>query len=97
MVVVDRDPLGVGASTRNGGMVIPELKAGPAGLTAQYGAVGGRMYDEVNDAFDQVETLVADEGIDCDYTRSGQLYLAHNRAHVVGPRRDGRRARRRSG
>ncbi len=82
MVVVDRDPLGVGASTRNGGMVIPELKAGPAGLTAKYGPVGRRMYDEVNEAFDQVETLVADEGIDCDYARSGQLYLAHNRAHV---------------
>ena len=25
------------------------------------------MYDEVNEAFDQVEALVADEGIDCDY------------------------------
>jgi glycine/D-amino acid oxidase-like deaminating enzyme len=82
VVVVDRDPLGVGASTKNGGMVIPELKAGPAGLTAKYGEVGRRMYQEVNDAFDHVETLVAEEGIDCDYTRSGQLYLAHNRAHV---------------
>ena len=90
VVVVEHDRLGWGASTRNGGMVIPELKAGPAGLTARYGPVGRRMYDEVNEAFDQVEALVErplDDGlggdrIDCDYRRTGQLYLAHNRAHV---------------
>ncbi len=82
VVVVDRDPLGRGASTRNGGMVIPELKAGPAGLRNRYGPVGPQMYEDVNQAFDQLEALVADEDIDCDYWRSGQLYLAHNRAHV---------------
>ncbi len=82
VVVVDRDPLGRGASTRNGGMVIPELKSGPADLARRYGPVGPRMYDEVNQAFDQLEALVADEGIECDYRRTGQLYLAHNRAHV---------------
>ena len=82
VVVVERDPLGFGASTRNGGMVIPELKAGPATLEKKYGPVGLRLYDEVNEAFDHVEALIADEAIDCDYQRSGQLYLAHNRAHV---------------
>ncbi len=82
VVVVERDPLGWGASTRNGGMVIPELKDGPAGLTARYGSAGGRMYHEVNQAFDQLEALVTDEGLDCDYERTGQLYLAHNQAHV---------------
>jgi glycine/D-amino acid oxidase-like deaminating enzyme len=86
VVVVDRDPLGTGASTRNGGMVIPELKSGPSGLAARYGPVGPRMYDEVNQAFDQVEALVSGGvgggGIDCDYQRTGQLYLAHNQAHV---------------
>ena len=83
VLVVDRDPLGVGASTRNGGMVIPELKSGPAGLTARYGPTGQRMYREVNEAFDHIEALVANEGIDCNYARSGQLYLAHSRAHVT--------------
>ncbi|HVN50842.1 MAG TPA: FAD-dependent oxidoreductase, partial [Acidimicrobiales bacterium] len=83
VVVVERDRLGTGASTRNGGMVIPELKSGPAGLTAHYGPIGAQMYREVNEAFDHVEALVADEGIDCDYSRSGQLYLAHSRSHVT--------------
>jgi len=81
VVVLDKEPIGWGASTRNGGMVIPELKAGPAALTARYGPLGAQMYAEVNDAFDHVESLVAGPdghgGIECDYRRTGQLYLAH--------------------
>ncbi len=83
VVVVDKEPLGWGASTRNGGMVIPELKAGPAALERSLGPVGRRLYHEVNEAFDHVEALVAGVdpaapgGIDCDYERTGQLYLAH--------------------
>lgn len=86
VVVFDTEPLGWGASSRNGGMVIPELKAGPAGLARRYGDVGRRMYDEVNLAFDHVESIIAGtadgDPIECDYVRSGQLYLAHSRRHV---------------
>ncbi len=85
-VVVDADPLGTGASTRNGGMVIPELKAGPVALQRQYGPLGRRMHAEISAAFDHVEELIAAEHIDCDYTRSGQLYLAHNE-RMVSPLR----------
>ena len=84
VLVIDRDPIGTGASTRNGGMVIPELKAGPVALEKKYGPTGRRLYDQVNEAFDHVETLIADEQIECDYSRSGQLYLAHNHDHVAG-------------
>ncbi len=87
VVVFDKEPLGWGASSRNGGMVIPELKAGPATLEKKYGAVGRRMYEEVNLAFDHVESLINGIGgadpIDCDYRRSGQLYLAHSERHVA--------------
>lgn len=88
VVLVEREPLGWGASTRNGGMVIPELKSGPATLERHHGLLGRRMYREVNDAFDWVEALIAGGssvehaedagGIACDYERSGQLYLAHS-------------------
>ncbi|MBL8774411.1 MAG: FAD-binding oxidoreductase [Acidimicrobiales bacterium] len=79
VVVVDREALGWGASSRNGGMVIPELKVGPAALEAKYGELGRRLFQAVNDAFDQVESLVTGEGpIACDYERTGQLYLAHH-------------------
>jgi glycine/D-amino acid oxidase-like deaminating enzyme len=40
VVVVEKEALGTGASTRNGGMVIPELKASPATLAAKYGDLG---------------------------------------------------------
>jgi glycine/D-amino acid oxidase-like deaminating enzyme len=77
VVVLDAHRAGWGASSRNGGMVIPELKAGPAALARAYGPLGRRMYDDVNQAFDHVERLVEAEAIDCDYRRTGQLYLAH--------------------
>lgn len=81
VVVLDKEPIGWGASTRNGGMVIPELKAGPASLVAAHGSLGERLYAEVNEAFDHVEALVAGPDgsgtIECDYRRTGQLYLAH--------------------
>jgi glycine/D-amino acid oxidase-like deaminating enzyme len=77
-VVLEAGDLHTGASTRNGGMVIPELKAGPTKLEQRYGSLGRRMYDAVNEAFDDVEKIVAESPIDCQYQRSGQLLLAHH-------------------
>lgn len=77
-VLLEADLLATGASTRNGGMVIPELKAGPGALARAYGELGLRLHAEVNDAFDHVESLIAEEHIDCDYHRDGQLLLAHS-------------------
>jgi glycine/D-amino acid oxidase-like deaminating enzyme len=77
VVVLDAHRAGWGASSRNGGMVIPELKAGPGALARTYGPLGRRMYDEVNEAFDHVEHLISAESIDCDYSRTGQLFVAH--------------------
>jgi glycine/D-amino acid oxidase-like deaminating enzyme len=80
VLALDKEPLGWGASSRNGGMVIPELKAGPEKLAKKYGELAHRLYDEVHGAFEHTERLVAE--IDCDYRRSGQLYLAHTPHHT---------------
>ena len=40
VVVLEKERLGWGAHARNGGMVIPELKSGPATLARSYGPVG---------------------------------------------------------
>lgn len=80
VLVVDKEPLGWGASSRNGGMVIPELKASPDKLAKKHGELAHRLYAEVEQAFDHTEELAAD--IDCDYVRSGQLYLAHTPKHT---------------
>jgi glycine/D-amino acid oxidase-like deaminating enzyme len=82
VVVLEKDAIGWGASTRNGGMVIPELKAGPSALEREYGPLGRRLFREVNEAFDHVEAIVVDDRIDCSYARTGQLYLAHTPRHV---------------
>lgn len=86
VVVLDREPLGWGSSSRNAGMVIPEVKIGPVELARRFGARGRRIYAEVQQAFDFVEGLIAGRdgrgGIDCDYERTGQLYLAHSQRHV---------------
>jgi glycine/D-amino acid oxidase-like deaminating enzyme len=80
VVVLDRGPLGIGASTRNGGMVLPELKAGPAGLEARYGDLGRRMFAAVDEAFAFVEDLVTGpDAIACEYARTGRLELASGR------------------
>ncbi len=76
-VVLDAHDLGWGASTRNGGMVLPELKAGPRTLERRYGGLGLRLHAEVEAAFDHVEKVIAEGAIDCAYERSGQLYLSH--------------------
>jgi glycine/D-amino acid oxidase-like deaminating enzyme len=78
VVVLDAEALGWGASTRNGGMVLPELKAGPHALARRYGALGQPMHAWVERAFDGVEELIGVEGIECDYERCGQLYVTHS-------------------
>lgn len=84
VVVLDKEALGTGASTRNGGMVIPELKASPAALEKKLGELGRRLYAEVDQAFDRLEDLAS--VIDCDYARTGQLYLAHTSRHTAQTR-----------
>jgi len=78
VVLLEKEELGTAASTRNGGMVIPELKASPAKLAKKYGP---QLYAEVDEAFDYLEALAPE--LDCDYARTGQLYLAHTPRHTA--------------
>ena len=41
------------------------------------GPLGAQLYAEVEQAFEHTEALTRE--IDCDYERTGQLYLAHSR------------------
>jgi glycine/D-amino acid oxidase-like deaminating enzyme len=87
VVLLEAGELGIaGASTRNGGMVIPELKHGVGALTRRHGPLGLELATAVYDACALVEHLVVDEGIDCDYAHTGGLLLAHHEAQVAGLR-----------
>ncbi|MEQ1785480.1 MAG: FAD-binding oxidoreductase [Acidimicrobiales bacterium] len=77
VVALDAHDLGWGASTRNGGMVLPELKEGPRTLEQRHGALGLQLHAEVEAAFDHVERVITEGSIECAYARTGQLYLSH--------------------
>lgn len=83
VVVLEAGELGEsGASTRNGGMVIPELKHGVRALTRRYGALGWELARSVFDACALVGRIIEREAIDCDFAPTGGLLLAHHTAQV---------------
>src|SRR4051794_9414178 len=79
-VVLDREPIGWGASSRNGGAL-----AGAAGLgranpkLQQQGdpAVLTSLVEEAETAFDDFEQLIEREPPDCGYRRTGRFIGAH--------------------
>jgi glycine/D-amino acid oxidase-like deaminating enzyme len=82
--VVDREHVGAGASSRNGGQVLTGLKLDPSTLVARYGEARARELFEISrDARARLETMVAGEGIDCDLERVGHLQAAWNTAHFA--------------
>jgi glycine/D-amino acid oxidase-like deaminating enzyme len=75
-VVLDRDEIGAGASSRNGGMVHPGTKHDLPTLLAM--ADGKKMWDATVEAFEGLEALISELGIECDWRRTGHLELAHH-------------------
>lgn len=94
-LVVERDPLGTGPSTRNGGMAHPGVKRELSALLAE-GPAGRATWDATVDGFHALERLVADHGIDCHYRRTGHVVLAH-RAGALDGLREAERAHREVG
>ncbi|MBJ2155537.1 NAD(P)/FAD-dependent oxidoreductase [Variovorax sp. IB41] len=82
VAVFDADAIGSAASGRNGGMC-------NNGFAQDYAALSGRLGREranmLYRAFDagvcKVESLIAEEGIDCDFKRVGKLKLAAKPEH----------------
>lgn len=75
--LVEAETLGWGASTRNGGMFHAGLKLGLRALERRYGPeLASGLHAEGNGAFGVVERLIADENLECDYRRTGQVVLA---------------------
>jgi glycine/D-amino acid oxidase-like deaminating enzyme len=88
VAVLEKETVGWGASGRNGGMATPGLSLGIRDAVAKYGLSTARdLYNCYYDAIDTIERLVADEGIDCDFARTGKLNLAAKPSHFDGMRR----------
>jgi len=89
VAVIERERIGFGASSRNGGQVLTGLKVGPKTLVARYGERRAReLFDVSRDTIERVEALIAQESIDCDYARVGHLQAAWKRSHFAAFREE---------
>jgi len=77
VVLLERETLGWGASSRNGGLVHPGLQWGRATLQGRYGErLGTELFRDGLAGFHTAERFIAAEGFDVDYRRSGLAILA---------------------
>jgi glycine/D-amino acid oxidase-like deaminating enzyme len=84
VVVLERGPMGFGASSRNAGQVLTGLKLDPAALVASYGESRARELFEVSrQAMADLERLIDDEQIDCELQQTGHLQAAAKPAHFA--------------
>ncbi len=87
VLVLERETIGWGASSRNGGMVLPGYKADLPELVRRVGLARAQalMHDTL-EAIAFVERLVEEEHIDCGWSRTGHVTLAAKPSHLAGLR-----------
>ena len=79
-VVLDREPIGWGASSRNGGALAGASGLGRSKSNLQESVdpeILAAMVEEGEQSFDDFEQLVEREGLACDYRRTGRFTGAH--------------------
>jgi glycine/D-amino acid oxidase-like deaminating enzyme len=83
VAVLEAERVGSGGSGRNGGHLNNGLAHSYLAAKAQLGKERAiAIYQAYDDAVDTIEALVAEEGIDCDFRRSGKLKLASKPKHL---------------
>jgi glycine/D-amino acid oxidase-like deaminating enzyme len=82
VAVLEREHFGWGASSRNGGMVLPGYKEEIHTLISRYGIQKAReLHAFTLEAVKLVRCLIKDEGIDCDLQETGYFYAAWKPGH----------------
>jgi len=82
VLVFERDRVGAGASSRNGGQVLTGLKLDPATLFERFGeAKARRLFEIAGESMARLEAIISEERIDCDYTRAGHIQAASKAKH----------------
>ena len=88
VAVLEQHGLGWGASSRNGGLVLPGLSRPMSLAVKRYGLDTARKYWQWSlDAITHVERTVSENGLDCDFERRGNAYLAYKPSHLAGFRK----------
>jgi glycine/D-amino acid oxidase-like deaminating enzyme len=82
VVVLERERVGWGASSRNGGQVLTGLKLDPATLVSRFGKSRAReLFDLSLASMSSLESLLRDEAIECEYERTGHIQAAWKPKH----------------
>ncbi len=81
-VVLERETIGWGASSRNAGITGCSLKQKSKTIFKWYGEELGRIFWEASlDALELIKELVYEEGIDCDWAQNGDLCVYYKSSH----------------
>jgi gamma-glutamylputrescine oxidase len=84
VVVLDAGELGIGASTRSGGMVTGGQKFVVSGaLKSHAPAHQQRILEDAKASLDHIEELIARHSLDADYVRCGRLIVASTPSHYA--------------
>ncbi len=87
VVVLDQESIGWGASSRNGTMLTPGLKAKHKDIKRWFGNEKLKLFWQWSvDAVHYVTNIVKQERIDCDYSVNGMSYLATKPSHIESVR-----------
>ncbi len=82
VVVLERETIGWGASSRNGGMTGCGLKRPAPAIFNRYGEKYGHIFWQASlEAFNLVKEFVFTEGVDCDFQENGSICLAYKPSH----------------
>ncbi len=83
VTVLERETIGWGASSRNGGMVLTGHKHGVGEMLQTLGAAKTHeLWDASLAALECVATIIQEENIDCDFARRGHFEAAYKPAHM---------------
>jgi glycine/D-amino acid oxidase-like deaminating enzyme len=82
VAVLEREHIGWGASSRNGGITGCGLKKGMPSVFEAYGEKYGNIFWQASlDALDLVKELAEQDGIDFDWQQKGDLCVAYKPSH----------------
>jgi len=85
VAVFEAETVGFGASGRNGGHVNNGIAHSFTAACAQFGEdTAIAMYRSYDDGVDTIERIIREEGIACNFKRTGKLKLASKPQHMAG-------------